>query len=49
MNQIKAIDFLSQNLSKLKGAGPKITSLLKKKDIEKISDLLWCFPLGSTD
>jgi len=49
MNQIKAIDFLSQNLSKLKGAGPKITSLLKKKDIEKISDLLWCFPHGSTD
>jgi len=49
MNQIKVIDFLAQNLSELKGVGPKITGLLKKKNIEKVSDLLWNFPQGATD
>jgi len=49
MNQIKSIDFINQEISILKGVGKKIKSLLKKKKIEKISDLLWSFPQGFTD
>ena len=49
MNQSKTHGFLIQNISKLKGVGSKIKKLLKKKKIEKISDLLWNFPEGFTD
>ena len=49
MNQSKVINYLSQNISSLKGVGKKTMSLLKKKRIEKISDLLWNTPLGFTD
>ena len=49
MNQIKVIDFLDQNISTLKGVGKKTKILLKKKNIEKISDLLWQLPQGFID
>ena len=49
MNQSKVIEFLSQNISNLKGVGSKTKKLLKKKKIDKISDLLWNLPQGYTD
>ena len=49
MNQSKMHDFLFQNVSILDGVGTKTIKLLKKKEIEKISDLLWNFPQGFTD
>ena len=42
-------DFLFKNVSILDGVGSKTIKLLKKKKIEKISDLLWNFPQGFTD
>ena len=49
MNQSKIHDFIFQNVSILDGVGTKTIKLLKKKKIEKISDLLWNFPQGFTD
>ena len=49
MNQSKIHNFLIQNVSALDGVGIKIKKLLKKKKIEKISDLLWNLPQGFTD
>ena len=49
MNQSKVYDFLLRDVSTLKGVGNKTKKLLKKKKIEKISDLLWNFPQGFTD
>jgi len=49
MNQSKVINFLTQDISKLNTVGKKTKALLKKKKIDKISDLLWNFPLGYTD
>ena len=49
MNQSKTQDFLIQNVSNLEGVGIKTKKLLKKKKIEKISDLLWNLPQGFTD
>ena len=49
MNHSKIYNFLTQNISKLKGVGVKTKKLLKKKKIEKISDLLWNLPQGFTD
>ena len=49
MNQSKIHDFIFQNVSILDGVGTKTIKLLKKKEIEKISDLLWNFPQGFTD
>ena len=49
MNQEKIQKFLMQDVSYLKGVGSKTKKLLKKKKIEKISDLLWQFPQGYTD
>ena len=49
MNQSKIEYFLTQNISALDGVGTKTTELLKKKKIEKISDLLWSLPQGYTD
>jgi len=49
MNQSNIENFLSSNVSSLPGVGIKIKKLLKKKKIEKISDLLLSFPQGSTD
>ena len=49
MNQQDTQEFLTKNISYLKGVGIKLKNLLKKKDIEKISDLLWNLPQGYTD
>ena len=49
MNQSKITNFLTQSVSTLDGVGSKIKLLLKKKKIEKISDLLWNLPQGFTD
>ena len=49
MNQSKIQNYLNENVSILKGVGIKIQKILKKKKIDKISDLLWSFPQGFTD
>ena len=49
MSQSKMYDFLFKNVSILDGVGSKTIKLLKKKKIEKISDLIWNFPQGFTD
>jgi len=49
MNQPNIQDYLNKNVSSLNGVGVKIKKILKKKKIEKVSDLLWNFPHGSTD
>ena len=49
MNQSKLHNFLFQNISSLNGVGKKTIKLLRKKKIEKITDLLWNFPQGYTD
>ena len=49
MNQTKIHDFLIQNISSLVGVGFKTKKLLKKKKIEKVSDLLGNLPQGFTD
>ena len=49
MNQLKIEDLMIQNVTSLQGVGAKLRKLLKKKKIEKISDLLWNFPQDFTD
>ena len=49
MNQSKIQHFLTQNINTLTGVGDKMKKLLKKKKIEKVSDLLWSFPQSFTD
>ena len=49
MNQLKIQNFLTKNVSILSGVGGKTKKLLKRKKIEKVSDLLWNFPQGYTD
>ena len=49
MNQIKIEEFINQSISILNGVGNKTKKLLKKKGMEKISDLLWTFPQDFTD
>ena len=49
MNHPDIQNFLNNSLSTLSGVGIKIKKILKKKNIEKISDLLWIFPQGHTD
>ena len=49
MNRANIQEFLTKNVSTLTGVGSKTKKLLKKKNIEKISDLLWSFPQGYTD
>ena len=49
MNHLDIKDFITQNISILNGVGNKTKKLLKKKGIEKISDLLWNLPQGYTD
>ena len=49
MNQSKINNYLMRNVSSLKGVGIKTKKLLKKKKIEKISDLIWNLPQGFTD
>ncbi len=49
MNHLNIKDLITQNITILKGVGDKTKKLLKKKGIEKISDLLWNLPQGYTD
>ena len=49
MDKTKDIIFLTQNVTKLEGVGNKIKGLLKRKKIEKVSDLLWNLPHDFTD
>ena len=49
MNQLKIQNFLTKNVSALSGVGNKTKKLLKRKKIEKVSDLLWNIPQGYTD
>ena len=49
MNIKSDYKFLLSDLSYLKGVGPKITKLLKKKKINNIFDLLWKLPKSYTD
>ena len=49
MSKSKNPDFLIQNISSLKGVGIKTKQILKRKKIEKVSDLLWNLPQGFTD
>ena len=42
-------EYLLSDLSNLKGVGAKTTSLLKKKKINNIFDLLWKLPKSYTD
>jgi len=49
MNHLNIQEFLVKKVSALNGVGSKISNLLKKKKIEKISDLLWHLPRGHTD
>ena len=49
MNQSEIQKFLTQKVSVLNGVGIKIKKLLKKKRIEKISDLIWNLPDSFTD
>ena len=49
MNQLNIEVFLSKDISALPGVGEKTKKLLKKKKIEKVSDLLLAFPQGFTD
>ncbi len=42
-------DFLFSDINLLKGVGPKLSSYLKKKKIEKIKDLLLNLPYSETD
>tara|TARA_B100000686_G_scaffold349762_1_gene443908 strand:+ start:332 stop:2392 length:2061 start_codon:yes stop_codon:yes gene_type:complete len=49
MNQFNIKDYLCKNVSTLDGVGTKLKKLLKKRKIEKISDLIWNLPQGYTD
>ena len=49
MNHLNIQNFLTQNVTKLSGVGSKTEKLLKRKKIEKVSDLLWNFPHRYTD
>ena len=49
MNNKSNYEFLLSDLSKLKGVGKKTASLLKKKKINNIFDLLWKLPKSYTD
>ena len=49
MNQSKILEFLIKDVSFLEGVGNKTKQLLKRRKIEKVSDLLWNLPQGFTD
>jgi len=49
MNQLEIQNYLTDNIDVLDGVGSKIKQLLKKRKIEKISDLLWSLPKSFTD
>ena len=46
---MNSLEFLNKDVSFLKGIGNKTSSILKKKNINKISDILWDFPRETID
>ena len=42
-------EFIFNEISYLKGVGPKLTKYLKKKKIEKIKDIILNLPYSETD
>jgi len=46
---MNSFEFLNKDVSILKGIGNKTSSILKKKNINKISDILWDFPRATID
>ena len=42
-------EYLLSDINTVKGIGPKITKLFKKKNINTIFDLLWSLPIESID
>ncbi len=42
-------EYLLSDINTVKGIGPKITKLFKKRNINTIFDLLWSIPLESID
>ena len=42
-------NFLFNEISKLKGVGPQFTKYLKKKNIEKVKDVILNLPYSETD
>ena len=49
MNLIKKNFFLFTGVDSISGVGKKISTYLKKKKIERVSDLLWDLPYSITD
>ena len=49
MTNINKNNFLFNDISSLKGVGPKLKKYLKNKKIEKIKDILWDLPYDITD
>ena len=49
MDKSKNYTYLSQDITNLRGVGKKVKSFLKRKKIEKISDLLWNLPHSFID
>ena len=49
MNQTHTYKYLSKSVTSLSGVGDKTKKLLKRKKIEKVSDLLLNLPQGYTD
>ena len=49
MNLINKNFFLFSSVNSISGVGKKISTYLKKKKIEKVSDLLWDLPYSLTD
>ena len=49
MNNKRNYEYLLSDLSSLKGVGEKTKSLLKKKNINNLFDLLWKLPKSYTD
>ena len=46
---MNSFDYLNKDVSILKGIGIKTSLILKKKNINKISDILWDFPRATID
>ena len=49
MNLINKNFFLFSNVDTVPGVGKKISTYLRRKRIEKVSDLLWDLPYSLTD
>ena len=43
------LEFLISNINNINGVGSKTAKLLKKKNIIRVSDILWCLPRNFVD